>query len=160
MVPPLIEAGVDRRNIDVLAAENWYAVLGTGPEAVKICAFDTSHDTPNCGWKICRTTRDSIFYATDLRSLNGIEGKGYGVYLLEANYSETEIQKRRDEKLDAGECAYETRAQLTHLSWEQAAEWLQENMASYSIWVPMHQHKEREKNDGMVRSTPDTRETP
>lgn len=150
MVPALVEAGVDKRNIDVLSPDCWYTVCWDtfGENAVKISPFDTIHDAPNCGWRIWRGQQDSIFYATDLRSLGGIEAKGYGVYLLEANYREADLQDRLNEKLDAGEFAYETRAQFTHLSWEQAMEWLKENMAKYSVWVPMHQHKERETNDG------------
>ena len=156
MAQPLLEQGVDARNIHLLPPDEWqlYAALN-----VMVCPFDTVHDSQNCGWRIWRDHHDSIFYATDLATLDGIEAKAYTVYLLEANYREAELQQRLEEKLDAGVFAYETRAEVTHLSREQATAWLQENMAPWSIWVPMHEHKEREAQDGMVRSTPNLGET-
>jgi len=153
MVGPLLSNGVDRRCIDVLRMDEWqsYGRLG-----ILVCAIETRHDVPNCAWCIWRDERDSIFYATDTGTLDGIEAKGYGTYLVEANYRDAELQQRIAEKMDAGGFAYETRAAETHLSWEQATEWLQENMAEWSLWVPMHEHKDKGGyQDGLVRSAPD-----
>ena len=50
------------------------------------------------------------------------------------------------EAMEKGEFTYRTRAAENHLSQEQAVDWLTENMGPNSVWVPMHQHKE--KQDG------------
>lgn len=144
MVEHLIAAGVDRRNIDVLEMGRWYSYgLPAGPTMV--CPFETRHDVPNCGWKIILPEDfGTVFYATDLGTLDGIEGQGFRLYLLEANYTEADLQRRMEEKLEAGGFSYEARAAETHLSWEEASEWLHRNMAPDSIWIPMHQHRERE----------------
>lgn len=146
MVEPLREQGVDARNIHALPPDQWQHYAA--PINLLVCPFDTAHDAPNCGWRIWRDHHDNIFYATDLATLDGIDAKAYSTYLLEANYREAELEQRLAEKLEAGGFAYETRAAETHLSWEQATAWLQENMAPWSVWVPMHEHKEREVRDG------------
>ena len=124
---------------------NWYSYPVDPP--LKVSPFATVHDVPNCGWRLFRNQHDTLFYATDLADLDGITAKGYTTYLLEANYREAELQHRIDEKMDAGRFAYETRVQENHLSYEQAMEWLARNMEVGSMWVPMHAHQEREKDD-------------
>lgn len=149
MAQPLRNSGVDPRNIILVNPDKWVQPTEYGcPVTSWIAAFDTAHDTLNCGWRIWRDHHDCIFYATDLATLDGIQAKAYTVYLLEANYRESELEQRREAKLEAGEFSYETRAETTHLSWEQTTAWLQENMAPWSTWVPMHEHKEREAQDG------------
>jgi len=143
MAEHLIGAGVDRRNVDVLEMGSWYKYRIGDDEWISVSAFETQHDTRNCGWRLYKDQFDTLFYATDLGNLDGIRAKGYKVYLLEANHTEAELERRMEEKLDAGDFAYETRVAETHLSMEQAAEWLRENMAPESIWIPMHQHKEK-----------------
>lgn len=144
MTEHLIAAGVDLRNIDALDMGCWYKYQTGQDEWISVCGFETQHDTPNCGWRLWRNQHETLFYATDLGTIDGIQAKAYTIYLLEANYTEADLQRRMEEKLDAGGFAYETRAAETHLSWEEATEWLRENMAPGSIWIPMHQHKERE----------------
>ena len=142
MAEHLIAAGVDRRNIDVLEMGHWYRYR-IGDAWVSVSGFETRHDVRNCGWKLSALS-GSLFYATDLGTLDGIDAQRYDVYLLEANYTEADLQHRMEEKLEAGEFAHESRVAETHLSWEEAAEWLRQNMAPHSVWIPMHQHKERE----------------
>ena len=154
MVPKLLECGVKPMNIDVYeinGMEYWYGILISDRE-VSVRPERLEHNVPNCGYHI-RIGRESLFYATDTGSLDGIEAKGYDTYLVEANYIEAELEARAEAKLEAGEFAYETAAAENHLSYEKAIEWLQKNMGTNSIWVPMHQHKE--KDNGMVRSTSD-----
>ncbi len=147
MVEHLRAAGVDKRNIDVLDMGRWYRYqIGDrliGAKEILVSPFETQHDVRNCGWKIYKDFENSIFYATDLGTLQGIEGRGFQTYLLEANYTEADLERRLAEKLEAGEFAHETRVAENHLSWEEASAWLRENMAPYSVWIPMHQHKER-----------------
>lgn len=148
MVPLLIEQGVDRRCIDV-------AVPGYNMAYRDLCTvspFETQHNVKNCGWRIF-SGDSSIFYATDLGDLEGIQAKGYTLYLLEANHTKAEIEAAVTAAQENGEYTYRVRAAENHLSYEQAVDWLAENMGPHSLWVPMHQHKEHGGNkDGVVRS--------
>ena len=144
MVGPLLEAGVDKRVIDV---------FGTGDTLCywRLCAATPQllvHDVPNCGYHITffHDGKDErLFYATDTATLDGIEAPGYDLYLIEANHTMEEIQRRAWEKLNAGEFAYEVRAAANHLSQEQALDWLYQQMGPHSQYVFLHQHSERSK---------------
>lgn len=144
MVPKLLEAGVDARVIDVYVPDrlawydNWIAV-----EPVSL-----AHNVPNCGYKLrTELMRENLFYATDCATLDGIEAKGYDLYMIEANHTEAEIEARLRAKEAAGEFAYETEAMRNHLSQEQALSWLAENMVTRSKYVFLHQHQERGRPD-------------
>ena len=144
MVGPLLEAGVDKRVIDV---------FGTGDTLCywRLCAVTPQllvHDVPNCGHHITffHDGKDErLFYATDTATLDGIEAPGYDLYLIEANHTMEDIQRRAWEKLNAGEFAYEVRAAANHLSQEQALDWLYQQMGPNSQYVFLHQHSERSK---------------
>lgn len=103
------------------------------------------HDVPNCAWHICgwkEGGRETVFYATDCGSLEGVEARDYDLYLIEANYGEAEIQERMARKLVAGGYAYEPRAMESHLSREQAEMWLGENAREgRSKVLFLHQHQ-------------------
>ena len=83
------------------------------------------------------------FYATDTGHLHGIKAEGYDLYMIEADYTEAELEERIRLKEEAGEFVYEYNAAKRHLSREQADEWLLENMCENSRYVYLHQHKER-----------------
>ena len=104
------------------------------------------HDVPNCAWHICGQLDgrcEAVFYATDCGSLEGVEARNYDLYLIEANYGEAEIQERMARKLETGGYAYESRAMESHLSREQAMEWLCENAKEGKSKVLfLHQHQE------------------
>ena len=142
MVGPLRDQGVDERNIHVLPPDQWQKYAA--PLDIMVCPFDTQHNVPNCGWMLWRNKGGSIFYATDLGSLDGITAKGFETYLLEANHTQAEIEQAVAEAMEKGEFTYRTRAAENHLSYEQAVDWLAENMGPNSEWVPMHKHKENE----------------
>lgn len=149
MVPLLLQSGVKPENIDVYeinGMDYWYGVL-LGDHEVSVRPEWLFHNVPNCGYHV-RIGNEMLFYATDTGTLDGIEANGYDVYLVEANHTEAELEARAEAKLEAGEFAYETAAAQNHLSQEQAIEWLTQNMGPHSIWVPMHQHKERGQGDG------------
>lgn len=146
MVPSLLNAGVSDRKIDVLEPDKHYD-YGT----ISVSPFRVPHNVPNCGWKIFRSGmtphgkwwRESLFYATDAANLDGIEAKDFDLYMIECNHWEREIAEKIAEKTAAGEFSYEVRAAQTHLSWEKALAWLQENGPN-SKFVPMHQHVDKE----------------
>lgn len=144
MVVPLLEAGVDKRVIDVTEPnipgkpfmELAYAGLGIVRPDYLV------HDVKNCGWHI-KFGQERLFYATDTATLDGVEAKGYDLYLIEANHTREELEARAQAKLAAGEYAYEYRAAANHLSQEQALDWLYQQMGPNSQYVFLHQHLER-----------------
>ena len=141
MVPHLLEVGVRPQNIHPLPMNEWSSY--GEPVNLMVCPFETHHNVRNCGWLLWRGKMDNLFYATDLGDLDGIEAKGYRTYLLEANHTRAEIEAAVAEAQETGEYTYRIKAAENHLSYEQAVEWLLENQASWSTWVPMHEHKER-----------------
>lgn len=145
MVPLLLAAWVDKRVIDVTRqtepGESSRALIYNGLAIVGPVAL--VHDVPNCGWQI-HHGRESLFYATDTGTLDGIEAKNYDYYLIEANHTRAEIEARIAEKQARGEFAYEYRAAQNHLSQEQAREWLAQNAGPNSRYEFLHQHRESE----------------
>lgn len=141
LVMPLLECGVDKKNIYVMEIGKKYNC-----GIVSLSPFKLYHDidTPNCGWRIY-TGDEKALYATDTSTMKGIVAKDYNLYLLESNYSEDEIQERIREKQENGQYCYEERVIKTHLSHEQASEWLMENMSFHSEYVFLHGHKDKKK---------------
>lgn len=139
MVGPLLEAGVDKRVIDVLTPSQevvYQDLCYLTPEAL-------THDVPNCGYHMTVMGGERLFYATDTATLDGVEAKGYDWYLIEANHTRAELEERVAAKHAAGEYAYEVRAAANHLSQEQALDWLYQQMGPNSQYVFLHQHQER-----------------
>lgn len=143
MIAPLLEAGVGKLVIDVFDVEKRYCY-----GFLDLWAVPIPHDVPNCAWKISFTDinkgkEDNAFYATDCATLDGIEAKDYSLYMIEANHGESEIQERIFEKEARREFAYERRAQRTHLSREQALDWLAKNAGPESHYIFLHEHKNK-----------------
>ena len=145
MVGPLLDAGVDKRVIDVYD-HDLQAFLMYGP-SISIRPHRLIHDVPNCGYHIIFTPehgpRERLFYATDTATLDGVEASGYDLYMIEANHTKEELEARVRAKREAGEYAYEVRAAANHLSQEQALDWLYRQMGPKSRYVFLHQHRER-----------------
>lgn len=141
MVKPLLDSGVDKRVIDIFdclmsRCGFLYKDLGV------IVPEPLTHDVPNCGYRIFAGP-EMLFYATDTGTLDGIDAKGYDLYMIEANHEKAELEARRDAKIAAGEFAYEFNAARNHLSREQAENWLYQQMGPNSSYVFLHEHKER-----------------
>ena len=114
LVQELIDCGVDKRNIDVYIL-NKQAVYNNN---LKVKPVKLYHDVPQCGYKI-EVAQYKVFYATDTRTLEGIKAINYDYYFVEANYvNDDELHNR------AYNDYYENRVKNTHLSQEQATEWL------------------------------------
>lgn len=148
MVVPLLEAGVDKRVIDVIEPDQpgstSRAVIYNGLAIVR--PEPLIHDVPNCGWHLSQGKK-SLFYATDTATLDSVKAPGYDLYLIEANHRRDELEARAKAKREAGEYAYEYRAAANHLSEEQALDWLYQQMGPHSRYVFLHQHQERSKSD-------------
>lgn len=135
LVAPLVECGVKKTNIDVLAPDvmSRYSHCDVTP-------FELSHDVPNCGYKIA-FENGRVIYATDTRNLNGIEAKNYDLYMVEANYTDEEIAARIRSKKEHLEYAYERRVLDTHLSKADADDFVYRNIGPGGEYVYLHTHK-------------------
>lgn len=135
----LVEAGVSWRNIDVFEVGKVYDY-----EVFKVSPVKLYHNVPNCGYRIFANGEKAI-YATDTGHLQGITAKDYDLYMIEANYTDEDLQERINAKLEAGEYCYELNVANRHLSHKQASEWLMDNMGEKSEYVFLHAHKDKSR---------------
>lgn len=135
----LVEAGVSWRNIDVFEIGKVYDY-----EVFKVSPVKLYHNVQNCGYRIFANGEKGI-YATDTGHLQGITAKDYDLYMIEANYTDEDLQERINAKLEAGEYCYELNVANRHLSHEQASEWLMDNMGEKSKYVFLHAHKDKSR---------------
>lgn len=132
----LIDCGVSELNIDQLQIGKLYNY-----GAFQLSPIKLYHDVDNCGWRIFIGSEKAV-YITDTSTVRGISAKDYDLYLIEANYTKSEIQERIKAKEAAGQYVYEYRVIKTHLSKEECDEWLLDNAGKHSEYVYIHQHKE------------------
>lgn len=137
LLKPLLECGVNRKNIDVLKIGQKYDY-----KLFKIVPIKLYHDVPQCGYRVFFEDF-KVIYATDTKTLDGISAKNYDLYLIEANYTKEEIEERIKIKQEQYKYAYEFRAKENHLSKEKADKFLLENMGENSKYVYMHQHVDK-----------------
>lgn len=140
LLQPLLDCGVNEKNIDVLKIGVKYDY-----KLFKIIPIKLYHDVPQCGYRVLFEDY-KIFYATDTNTLEGITAKDYDLYLIEGNYEDEEIERRIQEKQQRQKYCYEYRARNTHLSKGQASDFLLNNMGNNSEYVFMHEHIERGKD--------------
>lgn len=142
MLQYLIKAGVKPHNIDIYEPGKRVRYEGLTVEAVPV-----PHNVPNCGYKLAFGDKpETVFYATDCATLDGIDCHNYDFYLIEANHRRNEIEQRIHDKVKSGEYAYEMSAMRNHLSEEQAIEFLARNAGPNSRYVFLHVHKDRAKS--------------
>lgn len=136
---PLLDAGIPKRQIDVLQIGNT-----ANYKAFQVIPVKLYHNVPNCGYRIFMNGK-KLFYATDTNTLNHITAKNYDLYMVEANYEDKEIRERIKEKTDQGQYAYEYDVLENHLSKRKADDFIYSNAGSKSLYVYMHQHIARDK---------------
>lgn len=107
----------------------------------KLVPVKLFHDVPQCGYRVF-INGYKLIYATDTYTLEGIKAKNYDYYFIETNYENDEELHER-----AYNDYYESRVKRTHLSKEQATEWILENMGLNSVYEFMHQHKSKERKE-------------
>lgn len=137
LLQPLLECGVNRKNIDMLQIGTKYDY-----KLFKIVPVKLYHDVPQCGYRILFDNY-RVIYMTDTKTVEGIVAKNYDLYLIEGNYDENEIEERIKHKQQECKYVYEFRAKNSHLSKQQASKFLLENMGENSEYVFMHEHIER-----------------
>ena len=134
MTRKFIDAGVDKRKIDVLEAGESYDYGLFRIEPVPL-----HHNVPNFGLKIFIGGK-KLIYIVDTGFIDDVEAKNFNLYLVEANHQQAEIEARIKAKKSAGEYAYEYEAKRNHLSQEQAENWLYQQMGPKSKYVFLHIH--------------------
>ena len=140
MVGPLVNAGVDTNSIDVYECDDLPYIYG---KRFSVRPVRLTHNVPNCGYVVVENS-ETLFYATDTGSLDGISLPNLDIYLIEGNHTEAEIEAAIAAKLEAGEFSWEARAARDHLSKEKALAWLAKNMGPKSRYRFMHEHINRE----------------
>ena len=150
LAKPLVDAGVEKRQIDILKPRMLYTFTKkVNDQVVSICnaiPVELHHDVPNCGYKLF-FPKGKVFVATDTGSLAGISAKDYDLLMVESNYEDDEIQARMDAKLAEGMYAYERRVIQYHLSKRQADDWIYKNAGPDTEYVYLHCHVDRESHN-------------
>lgn len=134
LVGPLVECGVNSKNIDVLKFDTIY-----GYGVCNIIPVPLVHNVPNCGYKI-HFSFGKLFYATDTNNLNGIVARNYDLYMVEANYEDDAIQERIKAKQAAGIYAYEMQSIKNHLSKAKCDDFIYKNCGPNSEYCYLHCH--------------------
>lgn len=142
LVKPLLQLGVDKKNIDVLEIDVIYDY-----RTFRISPVMLYHDVQNCGYRLY-FGKEKAIYITDTSTVEGIDAENYDLYLIEANYTDEDIQERIAKKEKTGEYIYERNVPDRHLSKAQADDFIYSNIGSNGMYVYLHQHEERKvKNE-------------
>lgn len=121
------------RNIDVLKYGYWYDY-----GIFKVSPIKLYHDVPNFGYRIIFEDY-KIIHCTDTSHLNGITAKNYDLYAIEHNYDEETIGEIIEEKTLRGEFAYEKGAINSHLSEQQAKDFIFKNKGENYEILRLHE---------------------
>ncbi len=128
------------RNIDIIEPGQFYDY---GP--FKIASFWLYHDVPNVGWRIFIKQPDGsyykIFHATDSESLQGITAKGYDLFAIEHNYNEEVIYYKIREDRAEGRYSYREGVINSHLSEQQASDFIFKNKGLACEILRLHESK-------------------
>lgn len=143
LVPLLWKAEVKDNRIDLVTTEKLLRY-----KDITVQAFDLEHDVPNVGY-ITNIGGETAFYATDTGYLSHLhqDMSGLDYYFIEANYNAERLYQSEKAKLDAGEYAYESRVRQTHLSDDQAVDFLKKNARPDSVIEYMHRHAIEEQDE-------------
>jgi len=102
-----------------------------------ISPFLLYHDVENCGYRIL-FDKFKLFHATDTVTLDGIEAKNYHAYFIEANHSEEQIDREIQAAQEEGKFTHKIGAKNSHLSIEQANEFIKDNWNGKAIIKYLH----------------------
>lgn len=136
VVRKLINSGVKEKNIFYISTfpekPKWFDI-----GIMKIKLEPLKHDVFNYALK-WEYKGELGLYAVDTQEINHIEAKNYNLYLIESNYKE-EILKQHLLTCSDDERIYLERVPKTHLSYEQANDFLINNMGEKSVYQYIHQ---------------------
>lgn len=132
LLEPLLELGIDKKRIDVFEIGKKYNY-----NDFMIIPIKLYHDVPQCGYRVFMNN-EKLIYCTDTYTLEGIKAIDYDYYLIEGNYEDEEELNSRGK-----DSYYIERVKRTHLSKKYTRNWLLDNMGLKSVYVFMHEHKEK-----------------
>jgi hypothetical protein len=121
------------KNVDILEHGNVYDY-----GEFKISPIKLFHNVENYGFRIFKG-ETKIIHCTDTAHLEGIEAKDYSLYAIESNHCEEFIDKRIEQKQKRGEFAYEIGARNSHLSEQQARDFIFKNRGPNSQVLRLHE---------------------
>jgi len=124
------------RNVDVYEAGKIYDY-----GLFKISPIILYHDVPNFGYRIFKDNK-KIIHATDTFTLEGISARNYDLYAIEANYDDETVYSIIQEKSMRGEYAHQRGAINSHLSKQQAQNFVLQNAGNKYDFVMLHQSSE------------------
>lgn len=104
----------------------------------KISPVKAYHDVPNMGVRIFKGDH-KLIHITDTFTLEGITAKNYDIFCIEHNYNEETVYDKIKEKEAAGEYAHQRGAINSHLSEQQARDFIYKNGAAHSQVVRLHE---------------------
>lgn len=95
------------------------------------------HDVPQIGYRIFIEGK-KILHCTDTATLEGITARGYDLYAIEHNYDEEKAQRAIEEARAKGRFCHAAGSIHTHLSWQQAREFIEANRKEDSQILELH----------------------
>lgn len=123
----------DIKNVDILEPGLVYDY-----NSFKISPIKLYHDVPNFGYRIFKDNHKTI-HVTDTAHLDKIEAKNYDLYAIESNYNEDTIFESIKIKQSKGEFAYQLGSIKTHLSEQQARDFIFKNRGENSQVLRLHE---------------------
>lgn len=121
------------KNVDILEAGKVYDY-----GAFKVSPITLYHDVPNFGYRIFQGDT-KIIHCTDTAHLEGITAKDYSLYAIESNHCLESVEKRIEHKKANGQFCYEIGALNSHLSEEQARDFIFKNRGEHSQVIRLHE---------------------
>lgn len=121
------------KNVDILEAGKTYNY-----GLFKLVPLKGYHDVPSFGFRIFIEDL-KVFFMTDTAHLEGITAKGYDYYFLEHNYDEEKARQAIRIAEEKGEFCHAKGSINSHLSSQQAFNFIEDNRKENSITVKLHQ---------------------
>ena len=106
----------------------------------QISPFKLYHDVENCGYRIFKDDI-KVFHATDTAHLNGITAKEYDLFAIEHNYNEDTVFDTIKRIELAGGYAHQKGSINSHLSEQQAKDFIFKNKKETSEVIRLHESK-------------------
>lgn len=106
----------------------------------KISPITLYHDVPNFGYRIFKDNH-KIIHVTDTAHLEKIEAKNYDLYAIESNYNEDTVFQSIENKIKRGEYAHQIGSIKTHLSEQQARDFIFRNAGENYQVLRLHESK-------------------
>ncbi len=121
------------KNVDILEAGKIYDYI-----QFKVSPIHLYHDVKNFGYRIFKNNT-KIIHVTDTAHLVGITAKDYDLYAIESNYDEDTIFESIKRKKEKGEFAYQEGSIKSHLSEQQARDFIFKNQGQNSKVLRLHE---------------------